>query len=63
MITNNTHNGEGKTVIQVDKNGEIIRRYNSISEASRVVGVDTKGIRNAANGLQKTAGGFYWIFD
>jgi len=52
-----------RPVIQIDENGVIVKKYDSISEASRVMGVGEKSIRAAANGLQKRAAGYYWVFD
>ena len=34
--------------------------FETIAEASRVVCIDRKGIRDVICGRQKTAGGFFW---
>lgn len=51
-----------KEIWQLSPEGEIIARYPSISDASRAVGINAKSIRQAANGIQNHAGGFYWQF-
>lgn len=54
--------GKMRPVVQIDENGVIIQRYESISSASRSIGVSAKSIRSAANGVQKRAAGFYWMY-
>ena len=59
-----------KPVNQYDLCGNYIRRYNSIIEASRITGINRKGIANSCNRyISKdgkhiyTSGGFIWRFD
>ncbi len=52
----------GRIVIQMDANENIIREFETISAASQEIGVSPKCIRDAANGIQKTAGGFKWKY-
>jgi hypothetical protein len=52
----------GKTVYQKDKQGKIIKVYNSISEASRNVDRSITCIYDCCIGKQKTCAGFYWNF-
>ena len=52
----------GRAIIQMDDEGNIIKEYCSISAASQEVGVNSKSIRDAANGVQKRAGGYRWVF-
>lgn len=47
-------------VIQMDKEGNYIATYNSISEAARKIGVDIKAIRQTIKGRQTFAGGYRW---
>ena len=47
----------------LDFNGNIIKEYISIAEAVRETGVNSKSIRDAANGVQKHAGGYVWKYD
>lgn len=51
-----------RAVIQMDDSGNILAEYESISSASTSVGVNSKSIRDAANGKQKHAGGFCWKY-
>ena len=53
----------GRGIIQMDDNGNIIKKYISISEAVRETGVNSKSIRDAAKGVQKHAGGFVWKYE
>lgn len=55
--------GQSRPIYQVDDDGVIVQRFDSISEASRTVGVDKKSIRMAANGKQKKAAGYHWVFE
>ena len=47
-------------VCQYSKNGDFIKKYNSIQEASDLTGIKGCNISNALSGIQKTAGGFIW---
>lgn len=49
-----------RKILQINLNGEIIAEFKTIAEASRVVCIDRKGIRDVICGRQKTAGGFFW---
>jgi len=56
--------GLPKAVLQIDPDtGEVLNRYNSISEAAHAVKVNTKGISSALSGRQKTSAGFIWTLD
>lgn len=50
-----------KTVIQMDDEGNIINKYESISEANRRMGVSTTSIRQAMHGKTKHSAGYKWI--
>lgn len=39
-----------------------IATYNSIAEAVRLTGINSKSIRDAATGKQNHAGGFKWKY-
>ena len=41
----------------------IIARYESIAEAIRETGINSKSIRDAAKGVQKHAGGYVWKYE
>lgn len=51
-----------KGVIQMDKDGNEIARYNSQVEAAKAVGVVASCINQVINGKGKTAGGYYWKY-
>jgi hypothetical protein len=52
-----------KTVVQYDPNGNIIRKYNSVNEASRETGIRTERIRQCAKGKIKETNGFTWKYE
>lgn len=47
-------------VYQYSKNGDFIRKYKSIKEASEFTGIKHCNISNTIHGKQKTAGGYIW---
>lgn len=47
-------------VIQLDKNGVKIDRYESIGKASRITGIQRQNIEKVIKGQRKTAGGYQW---
>ncbi len=49
-----------KTVLQYDLDGNFIREYYSMSEASRVTGIQRQDIGQQILGNGKTAGGYFW---
>ena len=52
----------GRQIMQMDDRGTVIKVFPSVSAAAQEVGVDPKGIRNAATGTQKHAGGYCWKY-
>ncbi len=52
-----------RAVLQLSEDMHVIKRFDSIAEAAREIGVDSKGIRSAAKGLQKKSGGFAWKYE
>lgn len=54
--------GEKHIVIQYTIDGNFVREYASVAEAVRITGINAKSIRDAAKGLQKTAGGYCWLY-
>lgn len=52
----------GRGIIQLTDDGTIINEYDTIASAIRETGVNSKSIRDAANGVQKHAGGFCWKY-
>lgn len=51
-----------RAIIQMNDDGSIVNEFVSISEAVTKSGVNSKSIRDAANGVQKHAGGFCWKY-
>ncbi len=47
-------------VVQFNKNGEEVGRYESQKDASKATGIHRCAIGNACNGIIKTSGGFKW---
>ena len=53
---------KGRSVIQMDDEGNIIAEYSTVTEASTSVGISPKSIRDAAKGVQKHAAGYCWRY-
>lgn len=51
-----------RPVIQCNDDGSVIKVYPSIAAAAQETGVNSKSIREVANGRQKHAGGFCWKY-
>lgn len=52
-----------KAILQYDDFDNLIKRYESITEAERITGINAKSLRDCCNGRQKHAGGYVWKFD
>lgn len=52
----------GRAILQMDDSGNVIKEFDSIAAAVQEVGVSSKSIRDAANGVQKRAGGYHWMY-
>jgi len=52
----------GKQVIQLDKDGVVIREWKSVITASNELGISKSGIANTCHGRQKSSGGFKWKY-
>lgn len=50
-------------IIQLDKNGNFIKKFNSLTEAQNITGISLRHISDVCHGRHKTAGGYKWIFD
>lgn len=55
----NRYNGLGR-INQYSVNGDFIRPWDTIKQASEYLGIDSACITEATRGKQKTAGGFKW---
>ena len=53
---------QGKSVVQLDDNDNIIAEYPSVAIAAKSVGINEKSIREVAKGRQKHAAGFCWRY-
>lgn len=51
------------SVVQLDKNDEVIATYRSLHEAKRQTGVNESKICEVAKGRRKTAGGYKWRYE
>ena len=49
-----------KPVIQISLDGKIIREFKSITEASKVTGINLGNISSCSLGIIPTAGGYVW---
>ena len=55
-------NKNGRPILQMDDDMNIIEQYDSVAEAVRITGINSKSIRDAAKGVQKHAGFFVWRY-
>ena len=51
-----------KVIQQFDLKGNLLMTYNNAKEASQKLNISVDGIRKAANGGQKTSGGYIWKY-
>lgn len=51
-----------KEISQYNAEGKRINAYKSTMEASRQTGISDSHIRNAARGIERTAGGYFWAY-
>ena len=54
---------KGKKIVQIDLNGAIVNKFNSIKEASTATGYKTYGISECLHDRQQTFNGFKWRFE
>ena len=54
--------GNTKPVIQKTKDGDFIRRFDSVAEATRATGAFDSAIIKVCNGKQKTSVGYRWEY-
>jgi hypothetical protein len=54
--------GNRKTVLQFTKDGQFIKEYPSVREASKQNGIRSSSISNCCLGRNKSAGGFVWKY-
>jgi len=51
-----------KSIIQYTKDGEFVCEFNSLTEASNVLGLRLDGLSSALSGRNKTCGGYVWKY-
>lgn len=54
---------KSKQVHQLTLNGDLIKTYDSCSEAARITGFNRSGISNCATGRYKMMNGYVWKYD
>lgn len=52
-----------KPIIQYQKTGEFVKKYNSIRDAEIETGINKKAIWCCLNGITQTSGGFKWNYE
>ena len=52
----------GRAILQLTDEMQLVKKYDSIAQAVRETGVNSKSIRDAAKGVQKHAGGYVWKY-
>lgn len=55
-------NGFSKSVIQFTKDNELIRKWDSMADVKRELGIDSSDISCCCSGKRKTAGGSKWKY-
>lgn len=61
IAIHSAENGK-RAVLQLDDDGNILKIYESVAEASKRIGLAPKTIRDVANGKYKHGGGFCWKY-
>ena len=54
---------KGKKIRQLDKNNKIIKKWNTITEAGKKLGISASRIGECCKNKNWTAGGYRWEFD
>jgi len=62
-LKNETIIARKRSVLQVDSNGEIVGKYESITSAAKEMGVTKTAISLACRGKCNTAAGYSWMFE
>lgn len=56
-------NARKKAIVQLSKDGEFIKRWDSGTDVKRELGINNSNIVACMNGRQKTAGGYKWMYE
>jgi hypothetical protein len=59
----NKQTSHPRVVIQKDKDGKIINKFNSLKEAGQAIGMSESSISKVVTGKNETAGGFKWEYE
>lgn len=51
-----------KPIVQLSKNGDFIREYDGVSQASKITGITLSGIYQTVIGNLKQSHGYLWIY-
>lgn len=62
IISETSTKTTGRAILQLTDDMTLIKRYDTIAQAVRENGVNSKSIRDAAKGVQKHAGGYVWKY-
>lgn len=57
------NNYKARTVLQLDKDGNVVKKWECIKDAERVLGIHAPNILKCCNGKRKTTGGFIWKYE
>ena len=60
VFSNSLLRSNGRAILQLTDDMVLIKIYDRVAQAVRKTGVNSKGIRDAAKGVQKHAGGYIW---
>lgn len=61
-VRKTTYSNHNKPIYQITTDGEVIAEYASVNDAVKKTGINRKSITCVLNGIQKTAGGYGWIY-
>ena len=62
IISETSTKTTGRAILQLTDDMTLIKRYDTIAQAVRETGVNSKSIRDAVKGVQKHAGGYVWKY-
>lgn len=51
-----------KAIVQMDVDGNVVKIWDSASDAMKITGIDSSGISKCCNGKLKIVGGYKWRF-
>jgi hypothetical protein len=57
------HNDKKKSVLQLDENGDMLKRFDCCTEAGEYIGTSKNNINMCCNGHRKTTKGYVWKYE